>query len=51
MCMFVCIYVSNMCICNADIIYNTQRPKPGPVAENATPWPSSWASNARPLDY
>ena len=27
------------------------RPKPGPVAKNATPRPSSWKSNPRLLDY
>ena len=27
------------------------RPKPGPVAKNATPRPSDWESNPRPLDY
>ena len=27
------------------------RPKPGPVAKNATPRPSGWESNPRPLDY
>ena len=27
------------------------RPKPGPVAKNATPTPSGWESNPRPLDY
>ena len=27
------------------------RPKPGPVANNATPRPSGWESNPRPLDY
>ena len=27
------------------------RPKPGPVGKNATPRPSGWESNPRPLDY
>ena len=27
------------------------RSKPGPVAKNATPRPSGWESNPRPLDY
>ena len=27
------------------------RPKPGPVAKNATPRPSGWELNPRPLDY
>ena len=27
------------------------RPKPGTVAKNATPRPSSWKSNLRLLDY
>ena len=27
------------------------RPKPGPVAKNATSRPSRWESNPRPLDY
>ena len=27
------------------------RPNPGPVAKNATPRPSGWESNPRPLDY
>ena len=27
------------------------RPKPGLVAKNATPRPSGWESNPRPLDY
>ena len=27
------------------------RPKPGPVAKNATPRPSGWESNPRPLDF
>ena len=27
------------------------RPKPGPVAKDATPRPSGWEWNPRPLDY
>ena len=35
--------------CRKDIHYI--RPKPGPVAKNATLRPSGWESNSRPLDY
>ena len=33
--------------CRKDVHY---KPKPGPVAKNATPRPSGWESNPRPLD-
>ena len=41
-----------LCVGNSsvDMIYII-RPKPGPVAKNATPRPSGWESNPRPLDY
>ena len=41
-----------LCVGNSSVdkIYII-RPKPGPVAKNATPRPSGWESNPRPLDY
>ena len=41
------IYVGNSSVVKIYII----RPKLGPVAKNATPRPSGWESNPRPLDY
>ena len=41
------LYVGNSSVVKIYII----RPKPGPVAKNATPRPSDWESNPRPLDY
>ena len=40
-------YVGNSSVVKIYII----RPKPGAVAKNATPRPSGWESNPRPLDY
>ena len=37
--------------CRKDIHYKFIIPKPGPFAKNATPRPSKWESNLRPLDY
>ena len=39
------LYVGNSSVVKIYII----RPKPGPVAKNATPRPSGWESNPRPL--
>ena len=40
-----------VCVGNSSVVKIYKRPKPGPVAENATPRPSGWESNPRPLDY
>ena len=41
-----------LCVGNSSVdkIYII-RPKPGPVAKNATPRPSGWELNPRPVDY
>ena len=42
---------SELCVGNSNIVkIYILRPKPGPVAKNATPRPSGWESNPRPLD-
>ena len=43
---YMCVCVGNSSVAKIYII----RPKPGPVAKNATPRPSGWESNPRPLD-
>ena len=41
-----------LCVENSSVVkIYIIRPKPGPVAKNATPRPSGWKSNPRPLDY
>ena len=42
-----------VCVGNSSVVkIYIIRPKPGPVAKNATPLrPSGWESNPRPLDY
>ena len=40
-------YVGNSSVVKVYLI----RPKPGPVAKNAAPRPSSWESNQHPLNY
>ena len=45
--MKVKVCVGNLSVVKIYII----RPKPGPVAKNATPRPSGWESNPCPLDY
>ena len=43
---------SKLCVGNSSAVkIYIIRPKPGPVAKNATPRPSGWESNPRPLDY
>ena len=43
---------SELCVGNSSVVtIYIIRPKPGPVAKNATPRPSGWESNPRPLDY
>ena len=43
---------SEICVGNSRVVkIYIIRPKPGPVAKNATPSPSGWESNPRPLDY
>ena len=44
---FMVMLLGNLSVVKIYII----RPKPGPVAKNATPRPSGWESNPRPLDY
>ena len=44
--------MSELCVGNSSVVkIYIIRPKPGPVAKNATPRPSGWESNPRPLDY
>ena len=41
-----------VCVGNSSVVkIYVIRPKPGPVAKDATPRPSGWESNPRPLDY
>ena len=43
---------SMLCVGNSSVVkIYIIRPKPGPVAKNATPRPAGWESNPRPLDY
>ena len=42
----------NLCVGNSSVVkIYIIRPKPELVAKNATPRPSDWESNTRPLDY
>ena len=41
-----------LCVGNSSVVkIYVIRPKQGPFAKNATPRPSGWESNPRPLDY